>query len=54
MVSDELLDDEGDYMVDDYQPPKREELTCYRCSNNKTCEFAWDHYNTNGDCLWLK
>jgi hypothetical protein len=31
--------------------PKPEEMTCFECGANKTCEWAWDHYNTNGDCL---
>lgn len=26
-------------------------LTCARCSLCDTCEFRWDLYNTNGDCL---
>ena len=27
------------------------EITCENCPQNGHCEFAWDHYNTNGDCL---
>jgi hypothetical protein len=27
------------------------ELSCLDCSEWKTCEFAFDGYNTNGDCL---
>lgn len=30
---------------------KPENLTCFECAENKTCEYAWDAYNTNGDCL---
>jgi hypothetical protein len=26
-------------------------FTCNNCSEKETCPFAWDHYNTNGDCL---
>jgi len=26
-------------------------ITCVKCPDNKTCEFAYDAYNTNGDCL---
>ena len=29
----------------------KEMTTCYNCPENKTCEYAWDPYNTNGDCL---
>ena len=28
-----------------------EKLTCEDCEQNHSCEFAWDFYNTNGDCL---
>lgn len=30
-------------------PP--EEFTCHGCPSAGTCEFAWDLYNTDGDCL---
>jgi hypothetical protein len=26
-------------------------ITCQGCGLNDKCEFAWDHYNTDGDCL---
>lgn len=26
-------------------------ITCAECELNDKCEFAWDFYNTNGDCL---
>lgn len=26
-------------------------FTCDRCSDNLTCQFSLDPYNTNGDCL---
>jgi hypothetical protein len=26
-------------------------ITCETCRSNDDCEFAWDLYNTNGDCL---
>lgn len=29
-------------------------FTCYLCIGNKSCEFAFDWYNLNGDCLGLK
>jgi len=28
--------------------------TCDDCEDRNTCEFAYDSYNTNGDCLALK
>ena len=31
--------------------PTREELTCFRCLMVDRCVYAWDAYNTNGDCL---
>ena len=30
---------------------KREDFTCSRCDRDESCEYAWDLYNTNGDCL---
>jgi hypothetical protein len=29
----------------------REDTTCFHCEINKDCKFAWDPYNTDGDCL---
>lgn len=26
-------------------------ITCADCALNDECEFAWDFYNTDGDCL---
>lgn len=26
-------------------------VTCVKCSEKKTCPYAYDEYNTNGDCL---
>jgi MoaA/NifB/PqqE/SkfB family radical SAM enzyme len=26
-------------------------FTCYDCLSNKECEWAYDEYNLNGDCL---
>jgi hypothetical protein len=28
--------------------------TCVGCPENKTCEWAWDPYNMDGDCLGAK
>lgn len=28
-----------------------ESFTCDDCSARKTCDFAFDSYNTDGDCL---
>lgn len=30
---------------------EKEGTTCWNCVDNKTCKFAWDPYNTDGDCL---
>jgi hypothetical protein len=29
-------------------------VTCEACEWNDNCEFAWDLYNTDGDCLAIK
>lgn len=31
--------------------PSKEEFTCNKCPAADDCAFAWDLYNTNGDCL---
>ena len=30
------------------------QYTCHECPDEKTCKYAWDLYNTNGDCLAYK
>ena len=30
------------------------ECTCNDCGRNEICEFRYDLYNYDGDCLWLK
>ena len=42
----EICDGTGD--------PEKGNNTCVKCSKNKTCPFAYDGYNTNGDCLASK
>lgn len=32
-------------------PPPFESLTCHRCDVCLTCDWAWDPYNTDGDCI---
>jgi len=29
-------------------------MTCFNCIGWERCEFAFDLYNTNGDCLAMK
>ncbi len=29
----------------------RDRITCTNCPDNDVCEFAFDGYNTDGDCL---
>jgi hypothetical protein len=31
-----------------------EKCTCKDCPDNQTCKWAWDGYNTDGDCLAMK
>lgn len=31
--------------------PAKDILTCYGCPAADKCPFAWDPYNTDGDCL---
>jgi hypothetical protein len=32
-------------------PHDRKPFTCANCHDKDICKFAWDLYNTNGDCL---
>ena len=29
-------------------------MTCSKCASSETCEYAFDAYNTDGDCLAIK
>ena len=35
-------------------PIPKEDLTCHTCEDKNSCNYAYDHYNTNGDCLAMK
>lgn len=41
-------------VADGLDVPAKEDMTCHDCEHTGTCEFAWDLYNTNGDCLAQK
>ena len=32
----------------------QERFTCSKCSSREICKYAFDDYNTNGDCLAVK
>ena len=32
----------------------KEDFTCHTCTSVDTCDYAWDLYNTQGDCLGEK
>ena len=32
----------------------KESTTCWTCPDKEDCEFAFDPYNTDGDCLMDK
>ena len=40
-----VVEDDGQYDI------PHEDTTCYGCPESKKCEYAWDAYNTEGDCL---
>ncbi len=33
---------------------KNVKFTCDGCVNPEDCEWSYDSYNTNGDCLYVK
>ena len=37
--------------IDHWSKQAGEKVTCVDCLCRFTCEFAWDPYNTDGDCL---
>lgn len=39
------------FNVETIQPVKDETYTCATCQYEIDCDFAWDEYNKNGDCL---
>lgn len=41
-------------VIQDVYPGQNLRLTCQDCSDNDTCEYAFDPYNTHGDCLAIK
>lgn len=36
---------------DGVRVPAKESMTCFGCHQADTCDYAWDLYNTNCDCL---
>ncbi len=32
----------------------KEDTACFHCPGNTICKYAWDPYNTDGDCLMNK
>ena len=40
----------SDYTCDKWESV----MTCSKCEDVGNCEFAYDDYNTNGDCLAIK
>lgn len=53
-IDKEPMPDDIAYVHDDGRMILAKELSCYTCQDNQECEYAWDAYNTNGDCLALK
>ncbi len=41
----------GDYVCTEEAMRNCEHITCHDCTNLETCVFAFDPFNTNGDCL---
>ena len=43
-----------EFYPDELDNIKKEDLTCHTCPLKEVCEFAYDLYNTDGDCLASK
>jgi hypothetical protein len=44
----EPIDSDNIYEVD------KEDTTCFHCKDKDICDYAYDAYNTEGDCLFNK
>lgn len=38
-------------MVSGTEEEAEKQFTCYGCPQEPSCAYAWDLYNTGGDCL---
>jgi hypothetical protein len=57
MKARKIDEDSGNDMIsfppDEHEKP-RKEFTCFTCECATLCDYAWDWYNLNGDCLMMK
>lgn len=44
----------ADMVRTDFGWPADSQMTCEDCLSNAECEYAFDPYNFNGDCLAIK
>ena len=53
---EEMFDEDGIKSILDsgLSVPSKESMTCNGCPSVAECEFAWDLYNTQGECLSQK
>lgn len=52
LLSQQVIDNQIKAVKEEVKAEEPEpELTCVECPSVKNCEFAYDSYNTNGDCL---
>ena len=52
MIKDNIKSDE-EYPFP-YEDMPKEDFTCYTCEEKEYCKYAFDAYNTDGDCLAYK
>lgn len=51
----DLTEEEKEELEDEYYKDiNKEMLTCFSCKYAGTCQYAYDPYNTDGDCLASK
>jgi hypothetical protein len=41
----DMYEEDAHYEIDD------KDCTCFDCPDKDICDYAWDLYNTDGDCL---
>ncbi len=47
----EQIEYNNDSLPKEFTQYLREDYTCDKCGLNMVCNFAFDIYNTNGECL---
>lgn len=53
LYGEQYLSEEMEDFIDAFDMNDRA-CTCYDCEDRMLCQYAYDPYNSNGDCLAVK